>query len=149
MEEAYKETEKNGNEHGFRVGQKGTVSVMVEGTEEDINAEAWMPAIDDLRDKKDYVAYDVHTHPKPDYNGGADVPYNNIPSGTDTDNIVGNKPNVVLGYYYTERPVSNQFGGLPEIKHDRYIGFFNKNGLLNTENIPFSSFKRAATKINK
>jgi hypothetical protein len=122
---------------------------MVEGTKGEIETKDWLPAIEDLLRKQDYVAYDVHTHPRPDYDGGTDVPFNNAPSTTDKDNIVGNKPNVVLGYYYTIRHDPNKIGGLPEVIYDRYIGFFNKNGLINTDNIKFSDFKSAVLKINK
>lgn len=150
MEDAYKITEKNGKEHGFRVGEKGSVSVMVEGNNSSIEPKDWIPAIEDLKAKNDYVAYDVHTHPKPEYKeGSADVPYNNLPSGTDKDNIVGSKPNVVLGYDFTTSQPSGQVGGMPTVKYHRSIGFFNSDGLINPKSIKFSDFKSAVKKINK
>ena len=149
MDEAYKLTEENGYEHGFRVGQKGNISIIVKGNERFIDGNAWLPAVDDLRDRGDYVAYDVHTHPKPRYDGGLEIPFNNLPSDTDLKNIVGDQPNVVLGYNFTTSQSANQIGGNPIVTYDRFIRFFDKNGSINSEKHKFSDFKRSVNKINK
>ena len=149
MDEAYKLTEENGHEHGFRVGQKGNISIIVKGNERFIDGNAWLPAVDDLRDRGDYVAYDVHTHPKPRYDGGLEIPFNNLPSDTDLKNIVGDQPNVVLGYNFTTSQSANQIGGNPIVTYDRFIRFFDKNGYINSEKHKFSDFKRSVNKINK
>ncbi|MDL2231893.1 RHS repeat-associated core domain-containing protein, partial [Porphyromonadaceae bacterium OttesenSCG-928-L07] len=141
MEQAFQKTEVSGNEHGFRVGNNGTVSTTVEGTSDHISTEAWQPAIDDLREKGDKVSYDVHTHTK----GGGD---NAQPSETDRANIVGNQPNVVLGYKVHGGPNHNTIGGVPVINHVRQIGFFNSTGLI-APAVDFSTYKRAVKIINK
>jgi len=149
MEKAYELTEASGNEHGFRVGKNGMVSIIVEGKPKSIDHDDWLPAARDLREKGDYVSYDVHTHPKPPYDGGPNIPFNNQPSDTDINNTVGDQPNVVLGYNFTYFQNSNQIGGQPEVKFDRYIRFFNNEGAINSIDYKFSEFKRAVIKINK
>lgn len=98
MKETYARTEKTGNEHGFRVGNKGTISRIVEGKEKSIDVE-WSNAIADIRDAGDLVSYDVHSHPMPVYKEcDTELQYNNLPSDTDIQNTVGNSPSIVLGY---------------------------------------------------
>ena len=151
MEEAYDLTEKNGKEYGFRVGNKGTISTMVSGKEKEIGSDEWKPAISSIVEQGDLVSYDVHTHPKPKYEqGDKEIPFNNMPSGTDKMNTVGNQPNVVLGYFYQETRNTNILGsGQTDVSFHRSICFYNKNGAINSEEIRFSDFKSAVKRINK
>ena len=151
MEEAYNLTENTGKEHGFRVGNKGTISTMVSGRETEIGPDEWKPAVSSIVEQGDLVSYDVHTHPKPKYEQGSQtIPFNNMPSETDQMNTVGNQPNVVLGYYFQETRNVNTFGsGQTDVSLHRSICFYNKNGAINSEEIRFSDFKSAVKKINK
>jgi len=144
MEAAYSLTESNGKEHGFRVGNKGSVTSMVEGTETEISN--WEDAKSELREKGEYADYDVHTHPEgtPDKYGKAE------PSDTDKNNVIksGNHPSVVLGYEpSTVPPGPNTIGGEPSVKFVRHIGYFNENGLI-APPVKFDTFKRTVNKIN-
>ena len=151
MEEAYNLTENTGKEHGFRVGNKGTISTMASGRETEIGPDEWKPAVSSIVEQGDLVSYDVHTHPKPKYEQGSQtIPFNNMPSETDQMNTVGNQPSVVLGYYFQEIRNLNTFGsGQTDISLHRSICFYNKNGAINLEEIRFSDFKSAVKKINK
>lgn len=151
MEEAYNLTENTGKEHGFRVGNKGTISTMVSGRETEIGPDEWKPAVSSIVEQGDLVSYDVHTHPKPKYEQGSQtIPFNNMPSETDQMNTVGNQPSVVLGYYFQETRNVNTFGsGQTDVSLHRSICFYNKNGAINSEEIRFSDFKSAVKKINK
>ena len=51
MEKAIEKTEETGNEHGFRVGVRGTVTSIVEGTEDEISN--WEGPMAELREKKE------------------------------------------------------------------------------------------------
>jgi hypothetical protein len=150
MEEAFTNSEKSSLENGFRVGEKGNVSIMVEGTKDNISSEAWEPAVDDLRNKGDMVAYDVHTHPLEKDASGKVTAYGLAePSGTDKSNVVGNQPNVVLGYgQKITQPSGNVIGGSPIIEFPRQIGFFNSSGLI-AKPIDFANFSYVVKRINK
>ena len=150
MEECFNNTEKSGKENGFRVGEKGSSSIIVEGSAGEINGNDWKPAVDDLRNKGDLVAYDAHTHPLEKDGNGNVVSYGVAePSGTDKNNIVGSQPSVVLGYrQQITQPSSNTIGGSATVSFPRQIGFFRASGLI-AQPIDFSTFKRAVNKINK
>ena len=149
MKTAYNLTEQDGNEHGFRVGQNGSISRIVTGDNTTISNDAWVEAINDIRDVGDLVAYDVHTHPKPNYIKGEQIQYNNEPSDTDIANAVGNQPCVALGYYYSTMYPNGQIGGYPEVRYEQYISFFNSQGIMHSNMIKFSAFVNAVKKINK
>lgn len=51
------------------------------------------------------------------------------------------------GYNFTTSQPAGQLGGTPIVTYDRYIGFFNANGLINPDNIKFSDFKTAVKKL--
>ena len=144
MDKVYSLTEKTGKEHGFRVGENNGVSVIVMGDESSISSSQWLPAVDDLREKiGEYVAYDVHSHPK-DNEGST-----NKPSPTDIENTVGNMPNYVLGYSATEILGSGTFGNSEKrVIHTRSISVYNKSGQIG-ETIDYARFKRSSAKINK
>ena len=148
MEEAYNLTENTGKEHGFRVGNKGTISTMVSGRETEIGPDEWKPAVSSIVEQGDLASYDVHTHPKPKYEQGSQtIPFNNMPSETDQMNTVGNQPSVVLGYYFQEIRNLNTFGsGQTDVSLHRSICFYNKNGAINSEEIRFSDFKISSKK---
>ena len=144
MEEAYDQTEQNGLEHGFSVGVNGTITSIVEGDEGTISMSK---THEELREKQEYVAYDVHTHPKgtPESFGKAE------PSPIDTENVIKSSgmPSVVLGYdWKTIPPPANTIGMPPTNKSVRMIGYYNQNGII-YKPIPFDTFKRAVNKINK
>ena len=142
MDAAYSMTESTGKEHGFRVGENNGVSIIVSGDETSITPVQWKPAVDDLRENvKEYVAYDVHTHPKD--NAGA----TNIPSQTDIDNTVGNKPNYVLGYATYEISTSS-FSSEKTVVHKRSLSVYNKTGQIGGA-IDYQQFRRSSIKINK
>ncbi len=142
MDEVYSLTESTGKEHGFRVGEKNGVSIIVSGDETSITSKQWEPAVDDLRENVgEYVAYDVHSHPKD--NAGA----TNIPSQTDKDNAVGNKPNYVLGYSVSE--VLNYSNSQEKrLYHIRSISVYNKSGQIGKP-IDYQLFRRSTIKVNK
>jgi hypothetical protein len=150
MKDTFNRTEQSGKENGFRVGNKGTISVTVEGSEGEIGPQDWLPAINDLKDKGDLVSYDAHTHPlEKDKDGSVTAVGLAQPSGTDIDNTVGNQPNVVLGYkQQITAPSSNTIGGTSTSSFVRQIGFFNSKGQIGSS-IDFSSYKNAVKKINK
>jgi hypothetical protein len=150
MDQAFTNTETSGLENGFRVGEKGTVSVTVQGTKDEIDSKSWKPAVDDLRNKGDMVAYDVHTHPlEKDASGNVTAIGLAEPSGTDQSNVVGSQPNVVLGYgQKITQPGSNVIGGTPTVTFPRQIGFYNSNRVLG-KSIDFSTFSNTVKRINK
>ena len=138
MEQSFSLTERNGLEHGFRVGMKGTVTSIISGTETEISD--WSKPIEELKAKGEYAAYEVHSHPLGDvrttgYYGVAE------PSNTDKQNIIksSGQPSVVLGYK------QYQIGG-PIVKS---IGYYNSNGLVGNTPIPFNKFINAVNKINR
>ena len=145
MEIAYNKTEDTGNEHGFMVGVYGTVTTLVTGTEKEISN--WEQPLAELREKDDYVAYDVHTHSKgnSDYYGLAK------PSSTDLQNVIKSSglPSIVLGY--REKPVfhnPNMIGGSTNPELERAVVFYNSKGIIGNS-ISFDQYKRAVKKINK
>lgn len=142
MEEAYDQTEKNGLEHGFRAGHKGTISSMAEGNEGEIDMTGPQ---NDIIAAGDYVAIEVHTHPMGDpYNYGEAKP-----SPLDKDNVLKTATNIVLGYEWILAPQNpNIIGGTPSYESVRKIGYFNENGLIG-ESIRFDTYQRAINKINK
>ena len=138
-------TEATGNEHGFRVGNAGTVSRVVEGSPGEINAAQWAPAVSDLTSQGDRVAYDAHTHPPiaPDGRMG-----NPKASDTDIANTVGSKPNIVIGYRAdNEIKPATQIVGTPAIKYTPQIRFFDNTGSLGVP-IDYSKYRNAVLKIN-
>jgi RHS repeat-associated protein len=152
MESAYNETEKSGNEAGFVVGDKGTVSSIITGDSESIKAHQWAPAKDEITAQGELVQYDAHTHPLgKDADGNINSVGTPNPSSADMGGAVGDKKYVVLGYIQTViPPPSGQIGGTGEVKTDRAIGFYNSKGALQSQDNPikFSDFQNAVKKIN-
>ena len=142
MDEAVGKTDENGKEHGFRVGENGTVSIMVEGSEAEITREQWQGAVDDLRENKNtMVLYIVHTHP--------DVPEGstNTPSETDIENYVGHSPNVVIGYEReTTEWLDSSGRSSPTVSVTRQISFYNKHRMIGGP-VDYKSFKKVVNKI--
>lgn len=148
MEQAYKNTETTGNEHGFIVGEGGKSSKIVEGKAGEITSE-WGDARKDLNAQGDAQAYDVHTHPK-----GTEEKYGAAyPSSTDMapeNNELNIQNNVVLGYGpKITPPPSNTIGGTATVTLERQIGVYNTGGRVHDTDIKFSDFSRAVRKINK
>ena len=131
MDQAYKETEETGVEHGFQVDLKGNPGPMGEGSENTID----LPLVFEVTGE--YVAYDIHTHPKPE-----SVPnqllYNDVPSDKDKAAYVGSFPNIVLGYYQVE-------GTVEPVKS---VAFYVKTGIVH-KSVDYNSFKKAVNRINK
>ena len=145
IEETYKRSETSGNEHGFQVGIKGTVTSITEGSPDAITN--WDDLISELKQAGDLIAYDVHAHTigNEDFYGKAE------PSPTDIQNVVtsSGQPSIVLGYeQISPFPNPNMIGGQMPYQFERRIGFYNSNGLIDKP-IPFSQFKTAVKKINK
>lgn len=144
MKEALRLTKKDKKERGFRVGENGAISVMVEGSESEINDEQWKPAVDDLRDnKKTFVLYDVHTHPE-DAGGST-----NIPSAMDIANVVGHIPNVIIGQELTRYSQTNQLGKtVISNVFTPQIVFYNRTGAIGSP-IDLKQFLKVANKLNR
>ena len=143
MDEVYKKTEDSGNEHGFIVGQQGTVSTIVGGTSDEISNAEWHNAQKDIAENNDKISYDVHSHPKQDHQG-----YIDIPSDEDYNYIVGDKPGVILGYKVnTIKDID--FCGRPQFikRAKQYIIFYNSNEVLYRQD--FNEYKTVIRKINK
>lgn len=145
MEQVYALTERTGNEHGFRVGKKGTVSVIVEGSPARINNEQWKPAISDITSKGDRVSYDVHSHPYEETKTTSKA------SDDDLLKIIGNRPNIVLGYYSMQNPKQPDQAGMPAtFRLVKEIRFFDHSGNIGGEKAAnFPIFVSAMRKINK
>ena len=148
MSEIYDRMEQTGLEYGFRVGEKGTLSRIVEGKSGELNFNDWLPAMKDLVDQGDRVVLDAHGHPlKKDENGNIISVGTPKPSPVDKENVVGCQPNIVLGYQQQQFPVHNTFPTQFETKTVRYIGFFNRDQVFSP--IEFSKFRNSIFKINK
>jgi proteasome lid subunit RPN8/RPN11 len=147
MERAFDMTEATGKEYYFRVGLKGTVSIIVEGSEDTVGSSQILKAAEDLVAKGDLVSYDVHTHPRglpTDSNYG-------LASGSATDlaNVVGSEPNIVLGYKQVqEYTSSNVIGPGPTYRMEKHIRYFNRGGDM-YESFLFSEYCRSIRKINE
>jgi hypothetical protein len=114
---------------------------MVEGSEKKLQFKDWKPALEDLKAKGDLVSYDAHSHPLTKNEDGTYDVGQAEPSEGDKGNVVGNAPNVVLGYGINETTAPVTF--------PRQIGFFNKNGLIHSAPIDFKDFKNVVNRINK
>ena len=136
MEECFNLTEQTGNEHGFRIGMDGTVTSIVEGTAEDISN--WEQPMAELRGKKEYAAYDVHTHPQ----GNPSKYGKPEPSDTDKQSIIKSSglPSVVLGYTFIQTSTG-------EYRSARVIGYYNSSGIIGSAT-DFNQYKRVVRKIN-
>jgi RHS repeat-associated protein len=153
MSDVYKQTEANGKEHGFIVGQDGKSSKIVEGSEGEVGLKQWGEAKRDLTAQGDKAAYDVHAHPNKindDGSGEVGLPQ---PSSTDLEpknNAGYTQPSAVLGYERVVKPLPpNQIGGTPETEMVKKIGFYTPSGQINKVDIKFDNFVDAVKKINK
>ncbi len=149
MDAAYTNTEGNGKENYFEVGQKGTLSKMVEGTDGEVNYATKAESRRDLIAQGDTYSYDVHSHGNVKDGDGNIVQIGTPnPSGADMSGTTGNTINVVLGYVQVKTdPPSNTIGGSPTITEVRTVGFYNSKGPIVT--IPFSDFSDAVRKVVK
>jgi hypothetical protein len=148
MQTSYDNSEQSGKENGFIVGKTGKSSIIVEGKEKQIEKE-WEPARKDLANQGDTPGYDVHVHPLALDKGEYGLPK---PSDTDMKNILGNQPNVVLGY--DERTVddsgtsaTSSYGKEIKKEYIKQIGFFNSKGNI-AKPMDFIEFKDVTKKIN-
>jgi len=141
MEEVFEATEEDGLERGFQVDVEGNPGDVGVGTEEEIHT---IPFV--FSKTGQYVAYDVHTHPRPS-EGKESI----HPSGVDQQNLVGAYPNVVLGYKW-EKDQSQGFGAVSTIGGERaqvlcrYITFHYGNESTNY-NLRFDSFSASVNRI--
>ena len=152
MDNVYKRTDATGEEHGFRVGDKGSVSEIIHGNKNTIENEDWTDAITDITSKGERTEYDVHSHPpiKANEFDGTELKYNNVPSSTDMENFIGTAPNVVLGYkMFQEYRSPNVIGGSPGVTVEKCIRIFNRNGSINSDDYKYSTFKNAVKNIYK
>jgi RHS repeat-associated protein len=150
MVQAFENTEGSGKENGFRVGEQGIISKIVEGSEKELSKDDVLEMAKDLVAKGDLVAYDVHAHPKgkPEIDGkyGSTIPYE-----TDKNNVIGSQANIILGYIPTETtiyPNGNTMGGQTKVDFKRGIGFYFRDGNV-INKIDFSQYKKAVNIINK
>jgi len=151
-EDAFSQTEADGKEHYFAVGQQGKVSNTVEGSEGDVKPEQILKAIASLRSQGDLVAHDDHTHPlTKDANGNVTAVGLPEPSETYKSNTIGTQPSVVLGYeQVVTPPSSNTIGGSSTVNYVRSVGFYDSKGLIHPGvTIHFDDLKSAIKKINK
>jgi hypothetical protein len=148
MEDAYNQTEANGKEHYFAVGNEGKISKTVEGVEGKVESKEIMDARRDLVAQGDLFSYDAHTHPlEKDQNGNIVNVGSPNPSQTDKDGS-DTRPNIVLGYTQTALPPPpGQIGGSGTVETNKTIGFYNAGGTIIT--IKFNDFKDAVRRINK
>ena len=146
MDEVYKKTEDSGNEHGFIVGQQGTVSTIVGVTSDEISNAEWHNAQKDIAENNDKISYDVHSHPEQKSNETEYYPTTKL-SDDDKNSIVGNMPGVILGYEYKPIYPSNQIGGYPKAERYRAIMFFNSYGPI--ARYEYNIYKKSVKKINK
>ena len=148
MDKIYKLTDSNNKEYGFRVGENGTISDIVEGDANSITD--WSKAINSLKDVGEHVVYDVHTHPLGDTSTGQ---YGKAePSETDLQNIVGNQPNIVLGQIEENaRPnfegASSTIIGSTKFIYPKAISIYGRGHF--SKPVKYELFKRAVYRINK
>ena len=113
------------------------MTTIIEGTENEISN--WDIPIGELREKGEYAAYDVHTHPQgnPDKFGKAE------PSTKDKNTVIksSGQPSVVLGYDYVPSSTTS-------LECIRMIGYYNQSGPI-CRPVSYDSFKRAINKINQ
>ena len=149
MNGVYENMDKESLEYGFRVGENGTVSRLVKGQTQEIDAQDWKPAVDDLKAAGDKVAYNVHGHPLYRDKQGKVVGNSDYkPSVTDRKNAVGTQPNIVLGYDVKNSPSTP--GSLSSEISKEYIKtieFYNKQNYP-FKSFRFSTFESAVMKIN-
>ena len=149
MNGVYESMDKESVEYGFRVGENGTISRLVKGQTQAIDAQDWKPAVDDLKAAGDKVAYNVHGHPLyRDEHGKVVRAANPEPSDFDRVNAVGSQPNIVLGYKTLNASIPS--GSLSsEISKifEKEIHFYNKQNYP-FKSFRFSTFERAVTIIN-
>jgi hypothetical protein len=143
MSEVYTQTEANGKEHGFVVGQDGKTSKIVEGSEGEVGPKQWGEAKRDLTAQGDKAAYDVHSHPNKindDGSGEIGLPQ---PSSTDLEpknNAGYTQPSAVLGYERVVKPLPpNQIGGTPEVEFVKKVGFYTPSGQTNKVDIKLAT----------
>jgi RHS repeat-associated protein len=151
MDEAYKLTEKTGNEHGFVVATDGTTSSMKEGVPGEVRLRS---KYRELEDNNKTTSYDVHVHNNEfDSSGNITVPGAPTPSiGKDADtgsygkDGANNSPSVVLGYEVTT--TTTQIGPVTSRTDiTKQVGFYNDKGAVGKP-IDYDKFKKAAKKIN-
>ena len=149
MEQCVAATEKNGNEHGFIVGNNSTVSHMVEGNGTEISGGTMLEAAHDIPTEEG-IAYDVHTHPlsltqvdENTWNHGEAEP-----SQTDQLNS-NNSPDAVIGYKLnTPAPNPNSISTVaPTPTGTAHIQYYQGSKLIGKP-INFRSFCRTVRNIN-
>ena len=107
MNKTFRLTLKDGKEHMFSVGVKGSVTTITSGTDDSVSTE--IPH-KELYDKGEDLAFDVHSHPA---NQSGD---STIPSKNDLVNVVGKKLNAVLGFEVIYVPAFNSYTSGAESK---------------------------------
>ena len=157
MKRAYALTTDSGNEHGFFVGRRGTITPIEEGTPFGMPNDVLNRGKDYLKHRDDTSAYDVHTHEK--YPPGKPGEYGNAkPSGgADGDSRPGNfinrtQASVILGY---EQVAHHDLGPGSKGEVDKVyppeliqsIGFYYKDKYF--RQLEFKRFIYIANEINK
>lgn len=142
MEEAYVATENDGNEHGFRAGQRGYITSLAVGTPKEVNMTGPM---NELILVGEYAIIDVHTHPM----GTPDNHSEAKPSDIDKEGALTFGENVVLGYIWDVNNQSpNTIGGQPSFTPVRALSYYNQNGPIG-EPIIFAKYRKAVRRINR
>ena len=126
MTEAYNQTKRTGKEAGFGVDINGSPGPIGIGDEHHVD----IPSVYHYTGA--YVAYDVHTHPKPKQEDDK-WKWSNEPSETDNNNHVGRYPGIVLGY---------------DIYRCKSMAFYHKTGIIGSP-IPYKIFVKAVKRIHK
>jgi len=151
MHRAFELTERTGNEHGFFVGRKGTVTQLAEGTPWKLSDSVRRPGREYLSEMNDSPAYDVHTHEK--HPPGRPEEYGSpCPDPKEGDSDPSNfrdriQASVILAYLPVREHKFNTVTNI--IQTDTFvqtIGFYFKGKCFET--MEFSRFILIAHEIN-
>lgn len=155
MDDAYNQTEGNGQEHLFAVGKAGMISKTVEGSEDQVSQKSEGEARTDLVNQGDRFSYLVHTHDNTvDQYGNIQQVGAAAPSPGDEGVARGNTVNIVLGYQQsTVNPSatsvgnSSSVGGSTTVETHRQIDFYNSSGSIIS--LKYDDFTRVVKSVNK
>jgi len=153
MDEAYKETEATGNEHGFVVATDGSVSSMKEGDDHSVKLST---NYEELSNNGKTSSYDVHVHPNVKDAKGEIVSVGApSPSGKEGDTGSYGKdgpndsPSAVLGYKVEKFTTTSTIGGNSSTTTTvtRQVRYYNGTGPVG-EPINYNQLKKIVKKIN-
>ncbi len=153
MDKAYELSEETSEhlEEGFYVGTKGTVSIIVEGTNGRVSMEDYEPALAELHKKGETVDHNVHVHGKP-LPGKTCNTGEPKPSPEDYQNTFGESNSVhsILGYTKKIEYNANKTSNKNEVSYIRTIGFYVKEPEKRfLKAVDYDLFYSACKEINK